>query len=82
MIISVDKEISKIKDNLWKLLYDDIYIVISKEYAIRVTKDGKDIWFEVDSEPLMSGCYLYATNDLRECLSWCCDNLDIDLNFY
>lgn len=82
MIISVDKEISKIKENLWKLLYDDLYIVISRKYAIRVTKDGKDIWFEVDLEPLMSGCYLYATNDLRDCLSWCCDNLDIDLNFY
>lgn len=82
MIISVEEELSKINKNLWKLLYDVLYINISDDYAIRVVKYGSEIWFEVDSEPMMIGCYVYSTNDLKDCLSWCYDNLELDFNYY
>lgn len=82
MIISVNEELSKIEKNLWLLYYNDFYINIGGGYAIRVTRIDSEIWFEVDSEPMLVGCYIYATNNLKDCLSWCYDNLDLDFEYY
>lgn len=82
MIISIEEELTKIQKNLWRLNYDDLYITLSNRYAIRVTKDNSGIWFEVDNEPMMKGCYIYTTNNLKDCLSWCYDNLDLDFEYY
>lgn len=82
MIISVDEELDKIQNNLWRLNYDDLYINLTNGYAIRVTKNKSEMWFEVDSEPMMTGCYIYTTNNLKDCLSWCYNNLKLDFNYY
>ena len=82
MIISVKEELSKIEKNLWQLYYNDLYINIGSEYGIRVVKYDSEIWFEVDREPMMSGSYIYTTNNLKDCLSWCYDNLELNFNYY
>lgn len=28
------------------------------------------------------GCYIYTTNNLKDCLSWCYNNLNLDFNYY
>ena len=38
--------------------------------------------FEVDQEPLLDGCYIFSSNNLKETLDWCYDNLNIDLMYY
>lgn len=81
-IFNIDVVIKQILDNYWKLYYNDIYISLSNSYAIRITKDKSQIWFEVDQEPLMSGCYIYCSRDLREVFDWCYDNLNLDILYY
>jgi hypothetical protein len=56
--------------------------VLSNNYAIRMTEVNGEVWFEVDQEPLLNGCYLFSSNSLKETLDWCYDNLNIDLMYY
>ena len=30
----------------------------------------------------IDGCYLFSSNNLKEALDWCYDNLNIDLKYY
>ena len=38
--------------------------------------------FELDQQPLLQGCYLFSSQDLKETLDWCYDNLNIKLMYY
>lgn len=58
-----------------KLDYTDIFMPLTLKYTIRVTKIDSSIWFEVGQEPLLEGCYLFSSQDLKETLDWCYDNL-------
>ena len=48
----------------------------------RVVKVKGVVWFEVDKSPLLDGCYLFSSNNLKETLDWCYDNLNTDLMYY
>ena len=54
-----------------------MYILIPTPFLF-----GSEVWFEVDQEPLLDGCYLFSSNNLKEALDWCYDNLNIDLMYY
>ena len=81
-IFSTDDIINQIMRNYWKLDYKDIYVSLGKSCAIRVTKTNGEIWFELDQEPLMEGCYLFSSQDLKEVFDWCYDNLNLDILYY
>ena len=67
---------------VWELDYDNLYLNLNDEYAIRITKVKCAVWFEVDQSPLLDGCYLFSSQDLKETLDWCYDNLNIELMYY
>ena len=81
-LISIESELKNISKNYWLLDYNNLYIDLGDTYSIRVTKDDGEVWFEVDQEPLLNGCYLFSSNSLKETLGWCYDNLNIDLMYY
>lgn len=81
-IYNTDMIVKNIMDNYWKLDYKDIYVMLGKSYAIRVTKSNGEIWFELDQEPLMKGCYVFCSQDLKEVFDWCYDNLNLDILYY
>ena len=80
--ISIESELKNISKNYWLLDYNNLYIDLGDTYSIRVTKVRGAVWFEVDQEPLLNGCYLFSSNSLKETLGWCYDNLNIDLMYY
>ena len=80
--ISIESELKNISKNYWLLDYNNLYIDLGDTYAIRVIKVSTSIWFEVDQEPLLDKCYLFSSQDLKETLDWCYDNLNIDLIYY
>ena len=81
-LINVDAELMYVLKNYWQLDYNNLYIDLGNTYAIRITKVKGEVWFEVDQEPLLDGCYLFSSQDLKETLDWCYDNLNIDLMYY
>ena len=81
-IFNTDNIVKEILDNYWKLDYNDVYIKLDNSYAIRVTKVDGEIWFELDQEPLMEGCYIFCSQDLKEVFDWCYDNLNLDILYY
>ena len=81
-ILNIDAELKCILNNYWKLDYDNLYLNLNYEYAIRITKVKGAVWFEVDQSPLLDGCYLFSSQDLKETLDWCYDNLNIELMYY
>ena len=81
-LINIDVELMYVLKNYWKLDYNNLYIGLGDTYSIRVTKVNGEVWFEVDQEPLLNGCYLFSSQDLKETLDWCYDNLNIDLMYY
>ena len=80
--INIDAELMYVLKNYWKLDYNNLYINLGHTYAIRVTKFNGEVWYEVDQEPLLDGCYLFSSQDLKETLDWCYDNLNIELMYY
>ena len=80
--ISIEAELKNISKKYWLLDYNNLYIGLGDIYSIRVTKVKGAVWFEVDQEPLLKGCYLFSSNNLKEALDWCYDNLSIDLMYY
>lgn len=80
--ISIESELKNISKNYWLLDYNNLYMYLGDTYSIRVTKIKGVVWFEVDQEPLLDGCYLFSSNSLKETLGWCYDNLNIDLMYY
>lgn len=58
------------------------YLNLNNKFAIRIVYTKTDIWYEVDQEPLMEGCYVYATNDFKDCLNWCNENLGTNILYY
>ena len=80
--ISVEAELKNISKKYWQLAYNNLYIGLGYTYSIRITKIKGAVWFEVDQEPLLNGCYLFSSNNLKETLDWCYDNLSIDLMYY
>jgi len=80
--ISIEAELKNISKNYWLLDYNNLYIDLGDNYAIRVVKVKGVVWFEVDKSPLLDGCYLFSSNSLKETLDWCYDNLNIDLMYY
>lgn len=81
-LININSELMYILKNYWQLDYNNLYINLGDTYAIRVTKVNGVVWFEVDQEPLLDKCYLFSSQDLKETLDWCHDNLNIDLMYY
>ena len=81
-LINIDSELKHILKNYWQLDYNNLYMDLDNTYAIRITKVNGVVWFEVDQEPLLDGCYLFSSQDLKETLDWCYDNLNIDLMYY
>ena len=81
-ILNIDAELKYILKNYWQLDYNNLYLNLDTKYAIRVTKYQGEVWFEVDQEPLLEGCYLFSSQDLKETLDWCYDNLNIELMYY
>ena len=81
-LISIETELKNISKNYWLLDYNNLYINLGDTYSIRITKVKGAVWFEVDQEPLLDGCYLFSSNSLKETLDWCYDNLNIDLMYY
>ena len=81
-LINVDAELTYVLKNYWQLDYNNLYINLGNTYTIRITKVKGDVWFEVDQSPLLDGCYLFSSNNLKETLDWCYDNLNIDLMYY
>ena len=80
--ISIEAELKNISKNYWLLDYNNLYINLGDTYSIRITKVNGGVWFEVDQEPLLNGCYLFSSNSLKDALDWCYDNLNIDLMYY
>ena len=80
--ISIESELKNISKKCWQLDYNNLYIGKKKKNNIRVTKVKGEVWFEVDQSPLLDGCYLFSSNNLKETLDWCYDNLNIDLMYY
>ena len=62
-----------------KLDYTDIFIPLTLKYTIRVTKIDSSIWFKVVK---CVDVYLFSSQDLKETLDWCYDNLNIELMYY
>ena len=81
-IFNIKDELDKILKSYWFLDYKDLYINLVDGYAIRVTKVENEIWFEVDKEPLLRGCYLYCSQNLKDVFDWCYDNLNLDILYY
>lgn len=81
-LINIDSELNAILKNHWQLDYNNLYIELDDTYSIRITKVKGVVWFEVDQAPLLDGCYLFSSQDLKETLDWCYDNLNIDLMYY
>ena len=81
-IISLSLLNEYISCNCWEEFCSGDYLVLSNNYAIRMTEVKGEVWFEVDQEPLLDGCYLFSSNNLKETLDWCYDNLNIDLMYY
>ena len=80
--ISIEAELKNISKNYWQLDYNNLYINLGNAYTIRITKVKVAVRFEVDQSPLLDGCYLFSSNNLKETLDWCYDNLNIDLMYY
>jgi hypothetical protein len=80
--ISIESELKNISKKYWLLDYNNLYIDLGDTYSIRITKVNGGVWFEVDQEPLLDGCYLFSSNSLKDALDWCYDNLNIDLMYY
>ena len=66
--ISIESELKNISKNYWLLDYNNLYIDLGDNYAIRVVKVKGDVWFEVDQSPLLDGYYLFSSNNLKETL--------------
>ena len=81
-LINIDAELMYVLKNYWQLDYNNLYINLGDTYTIRVTKVNGEVWFEVDQSPLLDGCYLFSSQDFKETLDWCYDNLNIDLMYY
>ena len=81
-LINIDAELMYVLKKYWQLDYNNLYINLGDTYTIRVTKVNGEVWFEVDQSPLLDGCYLFSSNNLKETLGWCYDNLNIDLMYY
>lgn len=81
-IVDIKEELDKILEEYWYLGYNDLYINLVDGYAIRVTKVENEIWFEVDKEPLLRGCYLYCSQNLKDVFDWCYDSLNLDILYY
>ena len=80
--ISIETELKNISKKYWLLDYNNLYIDLGDAFSIRVTKVSGEVWFEVDQEPLLDDCYLFSSNNLKDALDWCYDNLNIDLMYY
>lgn len=50
--------------------------VLSVEQELMI-EDNMVVFFTTDD-----GCYLFSSNNLKETLDWCYDNLNIDLMYY
>ena len=81
-LINIDAELMYVLKKYWQLDYNNLYIDLGDTYTIRITKINGEVWFEVDQEPLLDGCYLFSSQDLKETLDWCYDNLNIELMYY
>ena len=81
-LINIDDELMYVLKNYWQLDYNNLYVNLWDTYAIRVIKVNGEVWFEVDQSPLLDGCYLFSSQDLKETLDWCYDSLNIDLMYY
>ena len=57
--ISIESELKSISKNYWLLDYNNLYIDLVDNYAIRVIKVKGVVWFEVDKSPLLDSCYLF-----------------------
>lgn len=82
MIYNTHDILKDIKKNLWQLNYDNLYIKISNRYSIRITKAKNEIWFELDQEPLMDGCYIYSSNNLKDVFDFIYSNIDNKILYY
>ena len=81
-ILNIKNELDKILKSYWLLDYKDLYINLVDGYAICVTKVENEIWFEVDREPLLRGCCLYCSQNLKDVFDWCYDNLNLAILYY
>ena len=81
-LLNIDAELMYVLKNYWQLDYNNLYIDLDDTCSIRITKVNGEVWFEVDQAPLLEGCYLFSSQDLKETLDWCYDNLNINLMYY
>lgn len=82
MIIDVKGYLAYIERGNSDELFNGGYLTLNNSYVIRVVCEGNDIWYEVDQEPVLEGCYLYATNSFKDCLDWCNENLNTNILYY
>lgn len=82
MIVELKSYLEYIGNGHSDELFNGDHLTLNNTYAIRVVYSGKDIWYEVDQEPLMEGCYVYATNDFKDCLNWCNEHLGTNILYY
>ena len=80
--ISIESELKNISKKYWQLDYNNLYMDLGDTYSIRITKIKGAVWFEVDQSLLLDDCYIFSSNNLKEILDWCYDNLNIDLMYY
>lgn len=81
-LIDIKDELKSISKKYWQLDYNDLYLRLDSTYTIRITKVSGEVWFEVYQKPLLGGRYMFTSQDLKEALDWCYDNLKIDLMYY
>ena len=81
-IININETLKRVQRNFWRLDYNDLYIYLNDKYSIRVVKLRGEVWFELDQIPLMTGCYLFSSKDLKEVFDWVFDNLKLDILYY
>ena len=81
-LMNIKGELKNISKKYWQLDYNDLYLRLDSTYTIRITKVSGEVWFEVYQEPLLGGWYMFSSQDLKEALDWCYDNLNIDFMYY
>ena len=81
-IIDTNLYLSYINAGCSDELLNGDYLILNDKFAIKVVYTTTDIWYEVDQEPLLEGCYIYATNSFKGCLDWCNENLNTNILYY
>ena len=81
-LLNIEDELKNISKKYWQLDYNNLYLRLDSTYTIRITKVSGEVWFDVVLERSLEGRYLFSSQDLKEALDWCYDNLNIDFMYY